>query len=83
MKLHGWFRYQGRWHASAGPVDDGWSSVCAIVLVDNPQITQATEDEPVPPGHCTRCLVSLAMEDCEDEPLDDALARGFLPYDGD
>lgn len=75
-----WFPHGSAWHVLTE--HDPTASECGISLLAPPQRTVAsTEEDPVPPNPCRRCFVELGLRDVEDEPLDEALARGYEVFD--
>lgn len=77
-----WFRHGGSWHALTE--DDGSEAECGLRLLAPPKHpVVATAESPVPPSPCRRCFVEVGLRDVEDEPLGDALARGYERFDPD
>ena len=76
-----WFRHGDTWHTLRAGRDR--VAECGLTLLHPPKATASTEDQPVPPVPCPKCLIEVGMREVEDEPLDEALARGFLPPGAD
>ena len=76
-----WFAFRGKMHAR-NPAKQRLVSHCGLAPAASPRIETLTEAE-VPTRPCPRCLVAVAVESTSDEPIEDALERGFLPVDAD
>lgn len=66
-----WAAHAGRWH-----VLDADATLCRLEFLTPPRIVKAEEGE-MPPTPCRTCLMVIAMEDVEEEPLEVARARGL------
>lgn len=71
-----WFSHEGHWHAATGDR----TARCGLELVEPPHMVVAPEDE-MPPAPCRSCLMAMFRDECVDEPLEAAKARGFVPVD--
>lgn len=76
-----WFWYGTRWHALK--VGHTSHSECGVRLIDDPPTVTATAGSPAPPLPCRICLVSVGLRGVLDEPMGDAMARGFAPPPSD
>lgn len=69
-----WFPQAGAWHVLVPPK----SSACRIELLEPPaKVVTPPDPADVPPKACRLCLRDVAMSFVEDEPLDEAKARGY------
>lgn len=71
----GWFERKGQWHTLRA--DDPKTTECGIQFLHEPKVILSTKESPAPPNPCSTCFVAIGMREVDDEPLDDALARGF------
>lgn len=74
-----WFELRGWWHALRG--DSAVKAECGITMSQPPSVTASTEEDPWPPVPCMGCATRAAERFMIEEPLEDALARGFAPVD--
>jgi hypothetical protein len=73
-----WAYVNGRWHAISGD-----RLRCGGRLMAHPLVVTSTEEDPIPPDPCARCLLVIASDVVVDEPMDEAKARGYLPASPD
>lgn len=80
MRLDRWFPDGPTWHAHDDS-GEGQHALCGLRLVelDESSLVQATESSPYPPTPCPKCLYIVAMDDVEEESLEHARGRGYLP----
>lgn len=72
-----WFHYEGSWHIHA----EGATALCNLELLEAPPLVTPGPEDPPPPNPCRKCILQWGMTFVEDEPLEDAIARGYLPVD--
>ena len=72
-----WFELRGKWHARM--VGSDVKSECGIAMSRPPSVTASTAEDPWPPVPCMTCATRAAERFMVEEPLEDALGRGFAP----
>lgn len=74
-----WFFYQAAWHALVDGSDV--AAECGLRLAEARTTVTAVDEEPLPPAPCPRCLLRIGEQLVIDEPLDEAMTRGFTKAD--
>lgn len=70
-----WFSYGGKWHAVT--LTDPAKAECGLTMRKPPSTVASTADDPWPPAPCMTCAVRVQERFMVEEPLEDAMARGF------
>ena len=70
-----WFGYRGKWHIAT--LDDPAKAECGLTMTKPPSTITSTAEDPWPPAPCMSCAVRAQERFMVEEPLEDALARGF------
>lgn len=73
-----WFIFRGQSHA-VDKTKEKLATVCGLIPVASfaPEVTTLGEGN-WPPDTCPRCLVILGSDQTDDEPLREALDRGYV-----
>ena len=74
-----WFRYRGLWHAVE--LGSQVRAECGLTMKSPQQLTAGTEDQPMPPAPCMKCAVRVQDRFMVEEPLDEAIGRGYVRVD--
>lgn len=74
-----WFEVGGMWHIVT--LGDSAKAECGLTMRSAPATVASTAESPWPPKPCMACAVRAQERYMEEEPLDEALARGFRPAD--
>lgn len=74
-----WFRFGEKWHALK--LDSDRQAECGLAMQSAVKATESTDEDPYPPVPCMRCAVIVQDRFMVEEPLEDALARGFERMD--
>lgn len=77
----GWIIFKGRIHALRDRRKPRITTLCGISPLNPPKIVTFPPGD-IPRGPlCQRCMVDAALASADEEPIDEALARGFVPSD--
>lgn len=76
-----WIMFSGRIHALRPDRTKRTTTLCGISPLDVPKVV-AFELGEIPGGPvCERCMIDAALASAGEEPLGEAMARGFVPAD--
>ncbi len=70
-----WFEFRGKWHIVT--LDNAVRAECGLTMRKAPSTIESTADDPWPPAPCMSCAVRAQGRFMVEEPLEDALGRGF------
>lgn len=78
-----WFQFHGRLHALNAD-KPGFISHCGLAPANVDAIETFTEPgdwvpDPTQPV-CRKCVLEVGLRSVDEEPLEHALARGYVPY---
>lgn len=74
-----WFLMGRRWHAEVSSKTGLHTGKCNIVVIGTPETQEVASGALYPADACMTCMKETAWDDCQDEPMDTALGRGYLP----
>lgn len=75
-----WFRFAGQTHA-VNPAKKGLVAYCGKSPVVSLGIEPFIEaNHWVPEDPCVKCLEAVALESVDEEPMEHAIGRGYLPH---